>query len=170
MVGFIQNPITGPVVSNQWQTMTYLVPYFAGHNYDWEVLDGWLVNGDGTHEIQVQWNTPGVGTVILHEDDSQCFYSDTLQVSVNATGVVDLTGHDAVNIFPNPFADKLNITWSSDRLPTEVVIYDLSGREVMRNPCGTENDLVLDTALLAPGTYLLALLGEEITITRIIRH
>jgi hypothetical protein len=169
MVGFAQSPISGPTIANQWQTMNYQVPAIAGHNYTWVVIDGWLVTGNGTHEIQVQWNTPGVGTVILFEDDSQCFYSDTLQVSVNATGIVDYAERGFVRVFPNPFTDKITISWSIDRKPTEVVLYDISGRELIRKLCTVDEQIELETSELVPGCYLLAILGEKVTISRIIR-
>lgn len=57
-------------------------------------------------------------------------------------------------LYPNPFEDRLHITLSDPAYlhQAQVLIYDVSGRELYRTPLTTA-DVELDLAKLAAGTY-----------------
>lgn len=45
---------------------TYSIPPLAGvSNYVWTVQGGSIVSGQGTNTVQVQWGTPGTGTIMV---------------------------------------------------------------------------------------------------------
>jgi hypothetical protein len=57
-----------------------------------------------------------------------------------------------VAIFPNPFRETLYI--SSESVITSVEIYDINGRLVLSQPCGSESCQV-HAGRLAAGTYII---------------
>jgi len=73
-------------------------------------------------------------------------------------------------IRPNPFKDRLTLTYrSTEDSQVEIVLFDLQGREVLRNSYNSYrglNDIVLnDTYQLISGTYILSLRSKTFTHT-----
>ncbi|MGV3599035.1 MAG: PKD domain-containing protein, partial [Bacteroidota bacterium] len=44
---------------------TYAVPFVAGDNYNWNVVNGTIISGQGTNSVDVLWVTAGAGTITL---------------------------------------------------------------------------------------------------------
>src|SRR5574337_2083171 len=81
------NPAPTPSVSGNTpvcesfngNTESYSTPDVAGHTYNWTVVGGNIASGQGTHQITVQWTTPGSGSVSVTETitASGCSKSDS---------------------------------------------------------------------------------------------
>lgn len=54
----------------------------GNHGYEWEVVGGTIISGQNTHEIDVRWNTLGIGKVILTGTDTQTGCSGDSEVEV----------------------------------------------------------------------------------------
>lgn len=59
--------ITGSNAACSNGTQTYLVPAIAGSTYNWTVLGGTILLGQGTNQITVQWNNGTEGTVNIEQ-------------------------------------------------------------------------------------------------------
>ncbi|MBK8473096.1 MAG: hypothetical protein IPL33_13570 [Sphingobacteriales bacterium] len=55
--------ITGTALACNNQLQTYSVEAIAGSTYVWTVTGGTILNGQGTHQIVVQWSNETLGTV-----------------------------------------------------------------------------------------------------------
>jgi hypothetical protein len=87
------NPIPTPVITGPapvcesitGTTVTYSTPNVAGNTYNWVVVGGTIVSGQGTNSITVTWTTPGAGSVQVTESipSSSCTAVANLAVTVN---------------------------------------------------------------------------------------
>lgn len=82
--------VTGPIEVCQFsQGNAYSTPFVNGTNYSWAVNGGTITAGQNTPDVQVTWNTPGIGELIL--------------TAVTNTGC-DTTVVYPVTILPSPTA------------------------------------------------------------------
>ena len=170
MVGFVENEIQGPLVSMQWQTVSYYVPNNSNHFYNWSVIGGDILTGQGTDSITVMWLVGGVGQVILEENNTQCYYQDTLDVSVGTNSITDPFFESGVKVYPNPFQDRLTIEWGAAMNTKSILLLDLSGRALISQPVYSGESLDIDVSDLAPGCYLLVVQGDRTVISRVVRQ
>jgi hypothetical protein len=87
--------------------------------------------------------------------------NDTLRVNLNNNEV-----EQSVNVFPNPFTDKLNINLNS-KLNTRVriLLVNPSGKQVIsleKDLIEGENQIVLETGAVSPSYYILTIRGGTI--------
>lgn len=72
--------------------------------------------------------------------------------------VTETSNSSAVRMWPNPAADQVQLEWSAVRGRLELVIADMSGREVMREQFdGTAGIHGFDVSAVAPGSYCVQL-------------
>jgi len=66
-------------------TQTYNVNAQTGLSYNWSVINGTILSGNGTNAIQVQWGaTSGTGKINITITKNGCQASDSLMVSIGA--------------------------------------------------------------------------------------
>lgn len=71
---------------------TYAVPPLPGNLYKWIVSGGSIISGTNTHEITVQWNTVGTGSVALTVTGSNgCPAENSLDVAVHTVPIPVIT-------------------------------------------------------------------------------
>jgi hypothetical protein len=88
----------------------------------------------------------------------------TIKYSYAAVGIGETSNSGAaVNAFPNPAEEILNLNISADTDPaSQIVIYDLSGRTVLSIPIGTVmSSQQINISGLASGTYVLSHISTE---------
>lgn len=64
------NPVGDTNVCERTDSVRYSVVYTTGSTYTWSVIGGRIQKGQGTYEIWVHWNTPGLGSVTVVETSS----------------------------------------------------------------------------------------------------
>ena len=108
------SPISGPVSTSQFQTVTYSVVPTSGSTYDWSVIGG-SVLGQGTNAIDVVWNFSGMFYFTAVETDINGCEGDEVSLIVNVivNSVEDL----------NPNNNKINKI--TDFLGRETNKYDM---------------------------------------------
>jgi len=83
------------------------------------------------------------------------------------TGIQNIKSQtDEIKVFPNPAADKLNVSISSNVAePTEVIIYDQSGRkmESLETAYDGSTPIIMDVSSLSGGFYLLLVKKNHFT-------
>ncbi len=98
------NPLPTPVITGPTpvcQTVngnnsTYSTPNVAGHTYNWAVVGGTIVTGQGTNTITVNWATVGAGSVTVTETITAggCTANDVKTVTVNPKPVTSPITHN----------------------------------------------------------------------------
>jgi len=72
--------------------------------------------------------------------------------------VTEALSSSEMRMWPNPATDNVQLEWSAVRGRLELVVADMSGREVMREPFdGTAGIQGIDVSPLAPGSYCVQL-------------
>ena len=115
-------------------------------------------------------NVNDENTVIVHDARVANLYHQEFQGILIALGVIasvdDETGAPICTVFPNPAHGTLSIRWESTAAPGELVLRDLSGREVLRSMLGNAiTRISLDG--VASGVYTAAVDGQGLP-TRIV--
>ena len=147
--------ISGSATPYSQTLQVYTYTATAGSTYEWTVVGGDILDGEGTNELSVTWNTPGEGSICVTETNSDgcsgeevCLDVDVTQSSVN--DMLDGT----LDIFPVPAVENLHLIWTGPTLDNAfVTLRDAAGRIVMEAPVG-ERD-VLDVGNLSGGSYML---------------
>lgn len=100
-----------------------------------------------------------------------CSGSSIVSLTVNTcTGIQDLTSGDFISIYPNPFSDVLFVTLNLNTdTNIELVLFDVLGKEIMRNAykesAGLSNKTIqLDNFNISNGVYWMKIKfnGQEI--------
>ncbi len=91
--------VTGPApvcVSTAGNNAAYTTPNVAGHTYNWTVIGGIIVTGQGTNSITVNWTIVGAGSVSVNQTIaiSGCNANNTLPVTVNPKPVTSAISHN----------------------------------------------------------------------------
>jgi len=91
----------------------------------------------------------------------RCYNDNTLSVklttglcSIPPTSIVPVNKTKAINIFPTPASDEINIQCSPTQKNMSVSIIDMNGKEVLSS-ASNYNNAVLNVAQLPQGIYLL---------------
>ena len=150
-----QYEITGNAEPYSQTLQVYTYTATAGSTYEWTVVGGDILEGNGTNEISIVWNVGGAGSVCVTETNSEgcsgdevCFIVDVSLSSVSE--MLDGT----LEVFPIPAVDALQVIWSGPTLDNAfVTLRDASGRVVLSKQV-VQRDVV-DVAGLSAGAYML---------------
>ena len=94
--------ITGDtLVCRSEQNVSYSVPADTGHVYNWSVVGGNIVTGQGTNEIFVNWGAGPTGSVALFESvpATGCYSSATINISVGDYPVADVVQANPITCY-----------------------------------------------------------------------
>ena len=157
-----------PTISGDMQVIqqtqhTYSVPA-TSTSYTWGVNSGTIVNGSGTPQVDVEWTTPGTGSLwvdVVHP--AGCNGSDTIQVTIASNiGLVE-NGAASYTVYPNPATNKLFVhVLNHDIRFTGYTILDVTGRTVQQGNAVE----IIDVSSLATGMYILQLQTDGQTFTQ----
>ncbi|MFP5040091.1 M36 family metallopeptidase [Parasediminibacterium sp. JCM 36343] len=80
---------------------------------------------------------------------------------------VNIGSKAAFSIYPNPVKAKLSVQWASTKAENStLLVTDMQGKILQQQPANVQkgnNLFILNTALLAKGTYILMIKGEKTT-------
>ena len=139
--------------SQTLQVYTYTAT--AGSTYEWTVVGGDILEGNGTNELSVVWNVGGAGSVCVTETNADGCSGDQvcLIVDVNLSSVTEMLD-GTLELFPVPAVENLHLVWTGPTLDNAfVTLRDAAGRVVKLQQVG-ERD-VLDIGALSAGSYML---------------
>ena len=131
--------VSNPIVGTQSQ---YSVSSSAGSTYNWNVVNGNIINGQGTNTILVQWNNEGNGQISVIESSNFGCQGNQVTLSIN---VIDDGG------------SYCQASGNSDCSPQNQnsYIYNVSIEEIDNNSsCSDYSDFTnLSASLVANSTY-----------------
>jgi gliding motility-associated-like protein len=91
--------ITGDNTGCVQNILVYTTPAVAGNSYDWTVVGGNIVAGQGTNQVSVQWTAAGTGEVSVVEGangSTTCIGTANFNVTLGDTPLPTITGPDVV--------------------------------------------------------------------------
>jgi PKD repeat protein len=146
------NMVTGP---------TQTTPYIPDTNTTWKSASISLANYATSDHLILK--------IVNVTDGGNNLYIDNLNVGEVTLGMDDMEGDHSVLLYPNPFSDQLNVSYSlTTSEDVSAFIYDATGRLIQqeqqgKTPAG-KHTLTLNTGQeLSPGIYLLQIkIGEQV--------
>lgn len=153
-------PVVTPVISTQGSLLVCNPSGMTG--YQWYLNNGLI---SGATNMTYQPVTSGVYTVFITDTNGCGFMSAPFTYTV---GMHDYDLAAAVNIYPNPVENELNISFENNNTPFTVTLTDLAGRVVLREQFAAAKQVRLSTAQLDKGCYLLAVSNENGAVTKTI--
>jgi len=110
----------------------------------------------GTYDSEVIANVGGGATAV----NVTCNGSVTSDVSISESQENSL-----FNVSPNPFNDLLNIHLSGGNQECTLTLVDITGKSVIKTQIMNSDTYQLNTANIAPGVYVLRIIGNGISQT-----
>jgi ELWxxDGT repeat protein len=149
--------ITGVSESKGGNIDSFSVLNNSGSTYDWTVTGGSVIEGQGTSKVKVEWReTTTLGFVRVTETSQLDCRGDQFskQVAMKGLSVSNTKIHSGIEVYPNPFIDKLNYQMVNFDATTRLSILDITGKELVLNK-NIEQKGVLDLGSLMSGVYIL---------------
>ncbi len=110
-----------------WQDITFTDNSTGGDTFYWDFGDG---NTDTQQNPQHHYNTGGSYTVSLIVTNSSTGCSDTITQIVTTVGIISTDFDNRIRIFPNPFKDKVQITFNTSLKDVNIEIFDFLGQKI----------------------------------------
>ena len=152
--------ISGPDTSLFLAEAQYFYEKSSDENeLEWRVVNGELLDGQGTSSIRVKWSVAPQGTIYVIER-GECIGQEVSQtVSLKFRNEAVITGfdeEDKVLIYPNPVEDKV---FFQGLVGTQfhATVFDLTGRLVAAKKGRMSENAFMDISSYPSGTYLLGL-------------
>jgi len=127
------------------------------YNYIWVVQDpdGFALSGPGEDNIFTPTKPGRYRFTLIVQDEGGEQVSTQFELWVEeSVGMENLSPGSGLYIGPNPFSDELCI-YSTNAEITRLLIYDIQGREIMRNTLPYKETHYLSTMNWATGIYLI---------------
>ena len=168
----IKPEISGPgYVECGTSTLTFTVPHHDGYVYNWEFSNGTIQSGQSTASITASFD-PEVSSVesitVVATDAYGCkTASDALHLEAcNATPIEDIADQENIKLYPNPFMNKLFLSYEDfDVSDFEVTITDMTGKVVLDNYFRSSERIEIDTEEFKAGVYIFSVITAEHTYT-----
>lgn len=128
--------IAGPLFPNAGDTVTYAYNGAQGTNFQWTVVGGEVLEGQGTTEVLVVWGSQaGSGALYVTEsDDTGCASEVVRTVTILATTDVAEQVQVVLSLMPNPARESFRIEFADQPSGiATVTIFDARGAEVRQS-------------------------------------
>ncbi len=138
---------------------------------------GPIVLDPGSQYVSYLWNT-GASVQILNvvftgdysvavQDSNGCVTSDTVKVKIWPTGINE-SGESAIEVYPNPTSDIVNINLNGLDADGVITVYDISGKIVFTQSISNQSNPSIDLSNLDAGNYILEIKTEGVNEKRLV--
>jgi hypothetical protein len=122
---------------------------------NWTQVSGnFMANGGEGYLIIGNFKNDSITTLVpsnnIGWDYAAYIYIDDVSLTP-CTAIDEQNKNETINIFPNPFSDKLNITVKNNE-PVEAILFDITARKLLQGKF--TNSVSINTEQLAKGLYL----------------
>jgi hypothetical protein len=139
-----------------------------------------IVFGQTPHCNIIEFDYDNAGNRILREYDPNCIINEspgTLRLQEEEPSNADKTAKPdvpqtlteeaafAVNIYPNPTTGEVSVVFDEPVTDATLVLYDLTGTQVMHQPSFTGSQTTLDLSGMSSGVYLLSVVTRYKTVS-----
>lgn len=157
--------ISGPTQAVEFDTVTYTYPETAGSTYAWTVIGGSIASGQGSAEIDVNWETLTVfASVSVQETNADGCVSDMVDLGIEVTTGIDQSSLGVLRMFPNPANNVVSIDVPENGQAI-VELYDMNGRLVLAKLFSPGRQSI-EVAHLRVGNYTVVIHQNEESTTR----
>ncbi|MDZ7744105.1 MAG: T9SS type A sorting domain-containing protein [Bacteroidota bacterium] len=136
--------------------------------YRFDIGEPWLYLGEFT-DISYNWYAPNIKVPVLtifeflFDKDKESMFSLHYLAEYDFPSGIESFKNELVSLFPNPAKNHVSVS-GVDKYPAgEIIIYDLQGREVLRQKVRNNR---IDVSDLDHGCYFVALRTERNSMTR----
>ncbi len=146
----------------------YMTQMHPGSSYEWEVSGGSIESGQGSGSITVHWSAEAIEMAYVMVNEivgSDCFGSDTLEVSVEICEGIHQFDQLHCRISPNPVRNILSVSLSetsANGINYTILSNDgrvvLTGKNLMLNE---KKSIEIDVNNLIPGIYILSINNSD---------
>lgn len=150
--------IQGPSTPGNQVQIAYSCDGDAASNYQWSMVNGVVISGQGTPDVTVVWASIGLGSITVMETSGMDCVAGELSmevVVVPATVVKEEQSKD-FELYPNPATGRLVVTVHASWVNGRYEILNSDGRRVGQGAIQDQRT-VLDVAGLRSGHYILQL-------------
>ncbi len=127
--------IAGPSHVNYGSQKEYVATDHTNWTYDWDVINGDIISGQWSNTIIVQWDGYTFGEVRVVPTNEYGCQGDTTYypVTMGGVGQNELLGVSSLNIYPNPFKEKVRVDYDLDqKANVSIEVYSLLGNVCYR--------------------------------------
>ena len=133
------NPVIyGNTSPNQGTQEFYYTSQNLNRTYNWQVIGGVVISGQGSNTILAYLGSAGSTQVIVTESDLYCQNSDTLIVNVSGIGMDEFPRASQIYVVPNPSTGKFHLATAVgfDEELKQIRMFDMTGRLIFdrQNP------------------------------------
>lgn len=158
-------------------TEEYFIPLNFFSDTEWILSSGGTISFDPDtkyYKIKVTWTTNGSHTLKARKLN-ECGYSNFTEFPINV-GVLatkENNINDSLEVYPNPFSDKLMIKSSAMKNQIKIILYNVTGQivlqqEVLKNG---ENYEINNLNSLPKGLYFIEIInGKEKVMKKVIKN
>lgn len=149
-------------------TETYFTEDNTENSYQWEVVGGDIISGNGTSEIMVQWGMTGDGSVVVTESSTNCeATSEVHDVFIDPCTLIEDHGVFQQRLSPNPASIEISVDLSGLDI-SHIDVINNSGQIVLQKDLtDSESQITIDISALKPGVYFLQAISKRGTIEQI---
>lgn len=108
---------------------------------------------DATTPSAQSWLKENTNTPITNIQESATTNAITFNVTIDATGVENISHTFGATTFPNPFSSDLTV--SAESPIKNITVYDITGKTILNIPVNLENSKNIGTSNFAKGYYLI---------------
>lgn len=154
-----------------WQTNydvlgdSFVIEHSLDAQKTWATIDTFPSAGISSYQKTLAYTLP-MGTTAyfrVRQQGQKTITSNVVMVSI--TGLENEPLNENVSIYPNPFFNQLTIKTLT---PQSVIIYDLTGREILRIAT-PKNYHIIDAASWSSGSYFIQLNGSASKVYKVVK-
>ena len=168
-------------------TYTYTAPVISGGDYYWNVINGVIISGQNTREIQVKLNmNPSNQTTLNLQITNVCsspilayktiIHGDPPPPAQQCLAVPDESENKDENnknlelnnllVYPNPASTEVTIMSPNIKESFNLILYNLLGQIIYEEKESNKEKFLIDTQDFTDGIYYIKLLSKEKTYTK----
>lgn len=152
--------ITGVTNPQAGTVETYTYTETAGSTYEWTVVNGTIISGQGTPTIEVEWGDIGEGSVtVIETNEVECESPPVVLDVTVPVGIDEFAGTQA-EVFPNPSSGQFQLTVQPNMIGMSVTIFNELGQGVGQKLISSETTS-FDLSDLPSGRYTLSISGKH---------
>jgi len=152
-VTFTTSPTANAGFSTNGNVVTFTNTSQNATSYSWDFGD--FTNSSAATPVHA-FAVNGTYTVVLTALNGNCTDSTALTITITA-GINELEGVEGITVYPNPAAEKVNVSFTNTNASVEIKLVDFTGRTVNQQEITNQGAVLttFDTTNLANGAYML---------------
>jgi hypothetical protein len=152
--------IFGPSAVLPNTSYTYVTNQNIGNSYNWTLLGGAIVSGQGTNSVNVIWGNSGNASIKVVESNGYCEKMDSVAILISGLSSNENFNPKAI-ARPNPNTGVFIIEWQNLDA-SHLVVYNSVGQKIASTKIQSGlAQATLDLSSKAAGVYQVVIYGKK---------